>query len=195
MRVKHNLMMICILSLALGLALGAEVCPAADMPPAEGTVLPDLTLPASKVSDENNYLGVRQEGPFKVQQIRCDILILEIFNMYCPYCQREAPNVNELYNLIANRKGDGARIKIVGIGVGNSPFEVQTFKKAYNVPFPLFPDNDFTIHKALGQTRTPYFVGIKFNPDGTHQVIYSRVGSIGEPREFLELILKQSRLK
>jgi len=170
-------------------------CRAADAPPAEGAVLPDFKLPVSPLTEENQYLGVGQAGSFKVDQILADIVILEVFNMYCPHCQKEAPNINRLYGIISGRGDSGGKIRILGIGAGNSPFEVNTFKKAFDVPFPLFPDEDFAIHQLMGQVRTPYFAVIKINPDGSHKVLYSRVGSIGEPQRFLQLILNQSESK
>jgi peroxiredoxin len=115
--------------------------------------------------------------------------------MYCPYCQREAPQVNELYQLLTKRPDLKDKIKIIGLGAGNSAYEVQVFKDKYAVPFPLFPDENFTIHDAVGRVRTPYFFGIRINPDGSNRIIYSKVGTIQDPQQFLELLLKQADLK
>jgi peroxiredoxin len=115
--------------------------------------------------------------------------------MYCPYCQKEAPNVNELYQLINSKPDLKDKIKIIGVGAGNTPFEVDVFKKQYNVPFPLFPDESFSIHKSVGNVRTPYFFVIKINADGSNKIIYSKAGSIQDPNQFLDFILKESGLK
>jgi len=79
--------------------------------------------------------------------------------------------------------------------MGNSSFEVDVFKDTYKVAFPLFPDEDFTIHKKIGEVRTPYFFVARIQPDGTHKLIYSKLGGFGDPAVFLETIVKKAGLK
>lgn len=174
---------------------GIVVAFAANEPPKEGGMLPDIKLPVPKSPEGKTYLWLKGDGSFTIPQIKANVVIIEIFSMYCPYCQKEAPIVNELYNAIEKNPDLKGKIKIIGIGAGNTPFEVDVFQKTYNVPFPLFPDEDFSIHKACGEVRTPFFIVIKINKKGTHQVIYSELGSIKGAEEFLKLIRKRSGLK
>ena len=168
---------------------------AANKPPEKGEVLPVMNLPTPKNPDERSYLGLSGSGLFKIPQIKAKVVIIEIFSMYCPYCQKDAPGVNELYRLIENNADIKNKIKLIGIGAGNSSYEVEVFKKTYNVPFPLFPDKDFTIHKACGEVRTPYFMVVKINEDGTHQIVHNQLGGYPGAEPFLELVLKASGLK
>ena len=168
---------------------------AANKPPEKGEVLPVMNLPAPKNPDERSYLGLSGSGLFKIPQIKAKVVIVEIFSMYCPYCQKDAPGVNELYRLIENNADIKNKIKLIGIGAGNSSYEVEVFKKTYTVPFPLFPDKDFTIHKVCGEVRTPYFMVVKINEDGTHQIVHNQLGNYPGAEPFLDLVLKASGLK
>ena len=178
----------------LFLALSIQGVQAAESPPA-GSAFPDLKIAAPKTDAEKDYLGLKEKAPFKVSQIKAQVVILEIFSMYCPYCQKEAPLINELYNMIDKRPELKGKIKILGIGAGNTPFEIDVFKNQYHIPFPLFSDEDYSIHKAAGEVRTPYFFVFKMNPDGSNKIIYSKVGSIQNPEQFLDLIVRESGLK
>ncbi|MDY0041659.1 MAG: TlpA disulfide reductase family protein [Desulforhabdus sp.] len=164
-------------------------------PPAEGGKLPEIILPVPENSEEKKYLGLDEDGSFKISQIKAEIVVIEIFSMYCPHCQKEAPVVNELYEAIQKRSDLKDKIKIIGIGGGNTAFEIKLFKNRYKIPFTLFPDADFTIHRLLGEVRTPYFVVVQMNRDRSHQVIYSRLGGFGDPDTFLQFILENSSLR
>ena len=174
--------------LAIGIA-GAET-----VPPKEGSVLPEIELLKPDNPAELKYLGLSGSGLFKVQQIKADVVIIEIFSMYCPYCQAEAPNMNRLYSMIESDPVLKGKIKIIGIGIGNSSFETGIFKKKYKVEFPLMPDGDFKLHKIVGEVRTPYFIVVNLK-GGKKEVIYSRLGAFGDNRVFLEKIIKLSGLK
>ena len=176
------------------LTLVSPVLPA-NKPPAKGETLPVFNLPIPKSSGEKGYLGLSGDGLFKIPQIKAKVVIVEIYSMYCPYCQKDAPGINELYNLIEKNPDFKNKIKMIGIGAGNTSFEVETYKKTYQVPFPLFPDKDFAIHKACGEVRTPYFIVLKINDDGTHQIVHAQLGNYPGAEPFLEIVLKASELK
>lgn len=161
-------------------------------PPQKGGLLPDITLSVPQEPKNQKYIGLSGEGQFTIPQVKADVVLVEFFSMYCPYCQDEAPNVNKLYNKIETNSNLKNRIKLIGIGVGNSLYEVSIFRKKYEINFPLFPDSDFSIHKAVGEVRTPYFIGVRIMKDGSHSIIYSKLGEIGDVDKFLSLIVRLS---
>lgn len=160
--------------------------------PMEGDRLPDFDLDVPQDPEARQYLGLADQGKFKIPQIKAEIVIIEIFSMYCPHCQREAPTLNDFYHRIEGSKTLRGRVKLIGIGVGNSAFEIDFFRKQYKIPFPLFADGEFTIHKLIGEVRTPYFFGIAIQPDGSHRVYYSKLGGSKSADALLTEMIQQA---
>ena len=163
--------------------------------PKQGGTLPVIKLNVPKDPVLRSYLGLSGEGLFEISEIKAEVVIIQIFSMYCPLCQREASRVNELYENIGKDPNTRGKLKLIGIGAGNSQFEVGIYMKTYKVPFPLFPDGDFSIHQSLGEVRTPYFIGVKIKDDGSHEIFYTRLGGFENAEEFLQLMLELSGLK
>ena len=61
--------------------------------------------------------------------------------------------MNELYQAIQKRKDLKNKVKLIGIGTGNTPFEIDFFRKKYEVPFPLFDDEDYAEKYAQGHKK------------------------------------------
>ena len=83
---------------------------------------------------------------------------------------------------------------MIGVGVGNSAYEVDSYRKRYNVQFPLFPDvsNDFSLQ--LGVKGTPTFVGFKVNSEGVQEHFFFLEGDFKDTEKFLNDIVKLSGL-
>jgi len=160
--------------------------------PAVGGQLPAMTLTAPENALTRTYLGLQNDAGQTInpEEIGGDILLIEIFSMYCPYCQHEAPMVNKLYTLIQSDEKLAAQIKMIGIGIGNSAFEVGIFREKYSVTFPLFADSDYTIYKDLGQVRTPFFIAIHNRGEKKNQIFYAKCGGFGNPEDFLQILLE-----
>ncbi len=176
--------MIWMMAAAAGAAFAQAALPAVGGPP------PELGLPAPEDPAGRAYLGIGDRSAFSYADIAGDGLIIEIFSMYCPHCQREAPLVNRLHERILQRPDARDRLRLIGIGVGNSGFEVDYFKKTYDIAFPLFADGDFVLHKRFGEARTPYFVVVALKGEKAPAVVFSRPGGIGDPDAFLDQALK-----
>lgn len=163
-------------------------------PPESGDAFPAVTLPVPEAAEHRDYLELdRETGNFEIDRIGAEILIIEIFSMYCPHCQREAPAVNALYERIEAGAGLKGKVKLIGIGAGNSAYEVNVFREKYEVPFPLFPDPDYEIYGRLGDVRTPYFFAVALKDQGPDQIIYSELGAIETPEHFLDQITRAAQ--
>ena len=192
MNIKISGLIMAILPLFMATAISATE----NSPPKVGSPLPDFEFPMLNNPADLQYLGLSAGGKyFKINQVKAKVVIIQIYSMYCPYCQAEAPNINRLYAAIENNPALKDKIKIIGIGAGNTQFEVVTYKKKYAVILPLVPDADFTIHKIMGEVRTPYFIAVKLNDGGKTEVIYSRLGALGNVDQFLAQLVTLSGLK
>jgi peroxiredoxin len=168
---------------------------AAGQIPQVGQRLPPFDLAVPAESEHQRYLGIQGKKVFQIADIQAEVVVIEIFSMYCPHCQREAPTLNRLFRQIESDPELQGRLKLIGIGAGNSLFEVSHFRKTYDIPFPLFPDGDFAIHQKLGEVRTPYFFGIRLLEDGSHQIFFSQLGGAKDAGTLLQSLIEEAGLK
>lgn len=186
---------ILVLMMVTAVVLTGSLVAAQTAQPKVGDKLFDFTLPVPADRADRTYLGLSGWGKtFKMADIKANLVLIEILSMYCPFCQKEAPLVNQLYEAIEKDPTTKGKIKIIGIGAGNSSYETEVFRKRYNVPFPVFPDPDYDIHKKCGEVRTPFFIAVRLNPDGTQEVGYAKLGGFGEIPAFLEMLKKSAGL-
>lgn len=160
-------------------------------------LLPEVTLTVPENKAHIQYLGLKGEPgtPFKLSDIDADILMIELFSMYCPYCQKAAPAVNELYELLEQKKRPDLKLVIIGIGANNTDLEVDTFRQGYNIVFPLFSDPDLSIYKTLAGAGTPTFIGCKKDGDKNSVIFFRKSGGFTNTSEFLDNLMNRSGLK
>ncbi len=109
--------------------------------------------------------------------------------MYCPVCQGDAPAVNKLYEAIQSNPALMDKVRVIGIGVGNTPFEVDVFRKKFGIKFPLLADDSFSAQEAMAQRiRTPTFIILKAEGKNSLKVIRTHVGEIKDGEAFLKSI-------
>ena len=178
----------------LTLALNSQVF-AANPAPIKGKKLPPISFLIPNNPDEKIYLGLSGEGSFKISQIKAKGVLIKIFNLYCPICQSTASAMAEIFIQIEKNPDLKDKIKLIGIGVGNNPLEVEVFKQTYNIPFPIFPDENFKIHQALGEVRTPFFMAVKMNGDGSQDIVHTHLGGLTNAGLFLDLMVEAFGIK
>lgn len=173
-------------------ASGATTSP--DMKPLPvGQTFPDITFAGPVTDKEAKELGAGAKGkPFTLQQTNTQAVILVVFSMYCPFCQKEAPELNKMHTLIKS-KGLSGKIRLVGLGAGNSPFEVNVFREKFSTPFPLIPDQDFAAYKLLGQVGTPFYYVLKRQGDG-FVIVDTQLGCVTSAEAFLKAALEKTGL-
>ncbi len=160
-------------------ALGAEaiVC---------GMNLPEFTLDVSDSAKTRQYLGLKDIKSCNISQISAKFVLIELYSCYCTVCQRQAPIANKIYKFIQQDPDLSRDIKMIGIGAGNNQKEVNAYRMKFRVPFPLFVDPQFDIHKKFGEPRTPYTI----LASNSGEVLYTHYGEVKEIDDFLSQIRK-----
>jgi len=168
---------------------------AAGSTPVKGGTLPSILLSIPGDSDEKIYLGLSGEGFFEIPQIKAEGVLIKVFNIYCPVCQSSALAMAKLYRQIENNPDLKNKIKLIGIGAGNTPTEIEAFKQTHNIPFPIFSDEDLAIHNLLGEVRIPSFIAIRMEKDGSHKIVHTHLGGLGDTTLFLALMVEAYGIK
>lgn len=157
--------------------------------------VPLFELPMPDSESGRSYLGVSGTGNFNIGQIKTRVLLIEVFSIYCPNCQKAAAHVNELYQLIEKNPDLSDKIKLIGIGATNTPYEINLYRERYKVPFPLFPDQSLDITRQLQVNGTPTFIGIEMSgAKGKATRFHFSEGGFDDIQKFLDGIVKSSGL-
>jgi peroxiredoxin len=175
-------LMACLVAFSAGSGIAGSV-------KVDAVALNKIRFQAPKSADAKNYLHVKNKESFVLSEAPTDYLLVEIFSMYCPICQAEAHNVNGLFAAIEKDANLKRKIRVVGIGIGNTPFEVEVFRKKYDVKFPLLPDELFAVQKAFPErVRTPTFIVLKRLGRDKLEVKGVHLGPIKDAKQFLNKI-------
>ncbi len=163
--------------------------------PVKGESLPGIRLPIPKDPNEKIYLGLSGDGFFRIPQIKSKGVLIKIFNLYCPVCQSTAAAMAEIYRQIENNPDLRGKLKLIGIGAGNSLLEIEVFKRDAHIPFPMFPDENFKIYQALGEVRIPFFIAVKIERDRPPEIVHTHLGGVADARELSDLMIEAYGMK
>jgi peroxiredoxin len=151
-----------------------------------GTALHGLPAPGDPA--DLAALGLPEDsGPFSIEDLPGRQVVLIFFDLYCPVCQKSASNKNRLWDAIRSMNNP---VVLLGVGYGDTAFEVGLFQKKFEVEFPCVPDREKTEAARLGINKTPAVLVLE-RPEaqGDFQEIYRREGYFG--REHVKAVLRQ----
>lgn len=151
-----------------------------------GDMFPNIPLAGKLTDAQKNYLDLKGAGPWMLQDVNSGYIIIEVYSMYCPHCQKEAPTVNSFCKML-NESKECADVRFLGLAAGNTEFEIDFFTEKFGVKFPIFSDPELEIHDKIGQPGTPHFYMLK--KDGSEfKVLLSHEGPFESADKFLKTI-------
>lgn len=188
------------IAMAAVLLLALAVLPAraASLADEEKVIAPSMDLSDIQLQAVEqpyaDYLGVDAGKPFALSDIDADYLLIQVFSMYCPHCQREAPHMKALHERLLASQHAGT-FKLFGLGVGNSEYEVDFFRDEYDLAFPLLPDPDYAAYEHVGTVGTPFYVLVDLQQDNGHPVLFTQEGTFEDEKAFYDLLMEKSGLE
>jgi hypothetical protein len=148
-----------------------------------GEDFPKIALKAPAGSRDRSYLGISQGDRFTIRDVRAKVILVEILNVYCGACQRQAPFYNKLFSAIQSDPATRKQIKLIGIAVGNDDEEVRIFRSHFKIPYPIIADPEYVLHAAVGGGPTPFTIIVRRDP-GARSVLVAdaHLGTIEDVR-------------
>ena len=172
-----------ILATCLGIMLiFSGISVAAEKEPVVGYNAGNVQFSAPISAEDATYLGLDKPKPFTLKDVKANYVLVESFNTTCPHCMAQAPVLNKLYEMVQNDPQLKNKLKFVSVGQGNDANAVKMWKTFHKVPFPVVPDKDSKLGKALN--FSPYPVSTVMDKSG--KVVWVHVGSFEGADEALK---------
>jgi hypothetical protein len=164
------------------LSFPMAACPAG--PPEKGASLPPFQLLAPPLETDVSYLGLK-ESTFRLKDVSCQVLVVEIIGVYCSRCYQQAPLFNKLFARL-NRKSMANKVKMLAIAAGGTANEIQHLRKTAFYEFPVVSDEAYAVHKLMGEPRTPFTLLV----DSEGKVLFTHLGVIEDVDNFYQQIVE-----
>lgn len=159
---------------------------AAEQEPVVGYNAGNVQFSAPLSAEDATYLGLSKPAPFSLKDIKADYVLVESFNTTCPHCMAQAPVLNTVYSKVASDPNLKNRIKFVAAAQGQDQSAAKMWKVFHKVPFPVVPDPESKLGKALN--FSPYPVTVLLDKNG--KALWVHVGSFDDADEVLRGIKK-----
>jgi len=148
-----------------------------------GDLFPQNTLNLPADANDAAYLGILRGKPFSVSDIKADLVLVEIMNINCGSCQRQAPIYNKLYELVEKTPETRGRIKILAIGAGSSDKSIRDYRDYFKAPYPIVEDLELEVYNAIGRGPVPLAIYVRPRLEGKAGVVAGTHEGVNEDPE------------
>ena len=147
-----------------------------------GDHFPEIPLSLPLDSNFAEYLGIAPQKPFLVKDIPADLVLVEIMNINCGSCQKQAPVYNALFDKIQSSPDVKDKIKIMAIGAGNQNEFIKKYQDHFKAPYPILEDPALEVYNAIGQSPVPLAIYLRINKhQGNAYVMTTHTGYQNDP--------------
>jgi thiol-disulfide isomerase/thioredoxin len=169
--------------LALLLFCCASPLLAGEVEPEVGTVLGPVTFAAPMSAADATYLGLDSPRPFTLKDVKSPYVLVEQFNTSCPHCMHEAPFLNQVFEQVQQDPVLKGKVKFLAAAQSGDTGPAMAWKAMQKVPFPVLPDPNSTLGKALNFTPYPVTMLVD-NKSG--KIVWVQVGAFDDVGEVFQ---------
>lgn len=143
---------------------------------AVGQDLSSLAFAAADRPEDAALLGAPAGKPFSLKDLRFGVFILEVVGVYCSYCHEQAPLFNDFHKRLTRAKlaGPTGPVRMAAVASGATIPELEHLRTHSSYAYPVLRDEDYSLHKALGEPKTPYTIVL----DGDGKVLKTFEGVV-----------------
>lgn len=127
-------------------------------PISEGMDLPPFEMSMPDSDAFRKYLGVDSLKSFSASDISGKLLFIEAFSTFCPVCHRNAPVLNNLYQIIEGDSELSKDVKVIAIAAGNKYPQIDSYRENVKAPFPIVEDPYLKFFKGIGSPGVPFMM-------------------------------------
>lgn len=111
---------------------------------------PNIAIAPLLSPDSHTFLGLdKTNEPFYLNDIKGDVLVLELFNRFCMSCIEQAATMQSFWGKLET-EGLKSRVKVLALGQGNGNAGVKRFSKQHRLTYPVGADPEFSAMLAFG---------------------------------------------
>lgn len=156
---------------------------------AVGDSFPTCRVAVLNGEEDREYLSLPPGTKFlELSELKARFLLIQLYNTLCSDCVAETKKLTRFFNQVEADPVLTGRLKIIGLGVYDSNRAVVSFRKHYDVAYPLFSDKNGQIFECLGQTELPLAYLVRAEGDGTWTIELIKRGYFEPDEKFLEVI-------
>jgi hypothetical protein len=137
----------------------------------KGEAFPEVALKTPSQAKDRTYLGISGGDSFKVRDLKAEVILVEVFDVYCLPCQKQAPLYKQLFGMIQSNPAAKDQIKMIGIAVGNDESEIKKFQDHFQIPYPIIGDQKYVLHEAIGGPPAPFSIIVRKDPGGKSALV------------------------
>jgi hypothetical protein len=139
-----------VLTLSLILLAVSAFCTDTDDKIGLNELAPNVEVTKLLSPDDYLHLGLDKNiETFRINDIKGDVLVLELFNRFCLSCIQQASQLQALWEQLET-EGLKNRVRVLALGQGNGPKGVNRFRSKHKLTYPIAADPEFSAMSAFG---------------------------------------------